>query len=303
MQIFDSIRKTEYNTSVALGFFDGVHKGHAKVINQCVNNASDNCKSVVLTFKNSPSATLGLSQKPLLTTNEHKFELFEKLNIDIVFCIDFDDIKNMSAEEFVKEVLFEKLNAKFVCTGFNYHFGKGGNATADDMLRLCKECAITAQKCEPVMFLNEAISSTRIRDCIINGEIENANAMLSYDFTLSGEIISGNHIGTTLNTPTINLSLNSDIVTPHFGVYATKVVLNNKTYIGATNIGVHPTVGGDTPVCETHLLDFSGGDLYHKHADIKLLKFIRSEHKFDSTDELMLQINKDKATILEYFGE
>lgn len=303
MQIFDSIRKTEYKTSVALGFFDGVHKGHAKVIKQCVNKAGNTCKSVVLTFKDSPSAALGFSKKPLLTTNEQKFKLFEKLNVDVVFCIDFNDIKDMSAEQFVKEILFEKLNAKFVTTGFNYHFGKGGKATAKDMITLCAQCGISAEKCEPVNFSDEAISSTRIRKCLLDGDIENANAMLSYSFTLSGEIMSGNHIGRTLNAPTINLPLNSLLVTPRFGVYATKVVLGDKTYIGATNIGVHPTVGGNTPVCETHLLDFLGGDLYHKHADVQLQKFIRTEQKFSSIDELLNQINNDKQAILEYFAK
>ncbi len=303
MQIFDSIRKTEYETSIALGFFDGVHKGHIEVIKQCIKNSNENCKAVVLTFKDSPSVALGLSHKPLLTTNEQKFKMFEALGVDVVFCIDFNYVKDMSAQQFAKEILSEKLNAKFVSTGFNYHFGKGGEATADDMLKLCKELSITAQKCEPVMFLQEPVSSTRIRECIASGDIEKANAMLSYDFTISGEIISGNHIGTKLSTPTINLPLNKAIVAPRFGVYATKAVLDKKTFIGATNIGIHPTIGGTTPVCETHLLDFAGGDLYDKHADIKLVKFIRDEKKFDSTQKLLEQINKDKETILKYFAK
>ena len=301
MLLFDTIKKTEYCTSVALGFFDGVHKGHRDVIKKAKAFSSPTCPVAVLTFKNSPALTFTGKEKPLLTTNEQKFELFESLGMDIVFCIDFDDVKDMTAQQFVSEVLYKQLNAKFVTTGFNYHFGKGGTSDADDMLSLCKELGIQANKCDPVMYENAPVSSTRIRECISAGEIESANEMLCYDFAVREQIVGGNHIGRKLDSPTINQHLTGGIVTPKFGVYATKVTVDGNTYIGATNIGTHPTVGGDTPVCETHLLDFESGDLYGKIAHTKLLKFIRPEQKFDSIAELKAQIDKDKQQILNYF--
>lgn len=298
MQIFDTLKKTEYKTSVALGFFDGVHLGHQGVIKTAVQNASENCKSVVLTFKESPSASLNKGFKPMLNTNEEKFALFESLGVDAVFCIDFEEISNLSAEDFVKVVLCDTLNAEFASVGFNYHFGKGGSATADDLGAMCNDLSIRSQTCLPVTYKGDAVSSTRIRECIINGEIEDANAMLGYNFAVSGEITSGNQIGTKISSPTINQPLSPLLITPKFGVYATRVTIEGHTYIGATNIGVHPTVGKCSPVCETHLLDFSGGDLYSLNATTELVHFIRCEQKFSNLAELMDQIEKDKTQIL-----
>lgn len=303
MQVIDHLEKTEYSTSVALGFFDGVHRGHQDVIKSAVSKAGSNCKSVVLTFDKSPYSALTNTQKPLLTTNEEKLKFFEKLGVDVVFCIDFNLIKDMSAQDFVNDILRDKLNAKYVTTGFNYHFSKGGSATADDLRDLCLKYNISAYKCPAVIYNDAPVSSTRIRECIKNGDIEDANQMLGYTFSINAKIISGNHIGAKLNSPTINQQLNDSLVTPRFGVYATCVTIDSKTYFGATNIGTHPTVGGNTPVCETHLLNFVNGDLYNKEAKTQLLKFIRPEQKFGSIDELKAQIEKDKTAISEYFSK
>lgn len=298
MQIFNTLKQTEYYTSVALGFFDGVHLGHQDVIKTAVNASSDVCKATVLTFNNSPSYILSGNKKPLLTTDEEKFKLFEKLGVEYVYCIDFNEVCSMTAEDFVREVLYDTLNAKFVIAGFNYHFGKGGNADADDLISMCHSLKMDACKRTPVKYKDEPISSTRIRECISNGEIETANAMLSYNFSITSKVTSGNHIGTTLSTPTINQPLKSEIVTPKFGVYASKVTVDDKVYLGATNIGTHPTVGKTEPLCETHLLNFDPGDLYGKNVKTELLHFIRPEKKFDSLDELKNQIQRDKDDIL-----
>ena len=301
MQIFDTIQKTEYELSVALGFFDGIHLGHRVVIGKCKENADDKLKTAVFTFKNSPSDMFSDNKKPMLTTNEEKFELLETLGVDIVYCIDFAEIMELTAKEFVQQILFEKLNTKCAVTGFNYHFGKGGTATADDLKTMCDELNIKTIKCPPQMFDGDNISSTRIRACILNGEVEKANAMLSYDFSINSPVTSGNHIGTKLNSPTINQKLSDKLIVPRFGVYATKVIIDDKTYFGATNIGTHPTVGESEPLCETHLLNFDGKSLYGKYAKTSLLKFIRPEKKFASLDELKNQIEIDKSQIEAFF--
>ncbi len=297
MQIFDTIKKTEYRTSVALGFFDGVHKGHCEVISKAVAASSASCPATVITFKNSPAITAG-KDKPLLTSNEQKFELFEKLGVEMVFCIDFNVIKNLSATDFVHDILYKTLNAEYVATGFNYHFGKGGVATADDMISLCDSLGIYACKCDPVEYEGEAISSSRIRRCIANGDIESANEMLGYNFFVDSLVVSGNHLGNTLSFPTINQKLDPCSVIPKFGVYATKVTIEGETYFGATNIGVHPTVGKCEPVCETHLLNYNGENLYDKKAHTELIRFIRKEKNFKSIEELRRQIEIDKTNIL-----
>lgn len=293
MQIFDTIIKTEYNTAVALGFFDGVHKGHQAVISECKANKNPDEKLAVFTFKDSPYNMLSATKKPLLTVNDEKFRLLESLGVEVVFCVDFSEIKDLSDESFVKDILSDKLGAKTIATGFNYHFAKGGKATCTDLKALCEKLSIKTHICEPVIYDGEAISSTRIRDCIKKGNIETANKMLGYNFSISTEITSGNHIGTKLKSPTINQSLNKILVVPKFGVYATKVTVDNKVYYGATNIGIHPTVGKTTPLCETHLLNYTGDELYGKYATTELLHFIRAEKKFDNTELLKAQIKDD----------
>ncbi len=303
MQIFDTIKKTEYNTAVALGFFDGVHKGHQAVINACKQLKKADEKLVVFTFKSSPSNTLSREKKPLLTTNDEKFKHFEALGVDIVYCVDFATVKDLSAEAFVYDILCDRLNAKSVATGFNYHFAKGGKATTEDLVTLCNNRGINTHICEPVIFDNAPISSTRIRECIKNGSIESANDMLGYNFSINSAVLRGNHIGAKLNTPTINQSLNSNLVTPKFGVYATKVTIDEVVYFGATNIGCHPTVLECAPICETHLLDFDSTNLYGKHATTELLHFVRCEQKFDNLDHLKKQIEKDKLHIKSFLTE
>ncbi len=300
MQIFNRIEKTEYNTSVALGFFDGVHIGHRSVISNAVVEADENIKSVVVTFQESPHTTLTGAKKPLLTTNEKKFKLFEQLGVDIVYCIDFNDIKDMTAQEFVDDILCDKLHALYVTTGFNYRFSKGGKADTSDLKKLCAQKGIAVYTCLPVMHGRDTVSSSRIRECIKNGDVESANSMLGYNFSISGTVVQGNHIGTKIETPTINQPLNDALVVPRHGVYASRVIINNHSYMGATNIGTHPTVGGKEVLCETHLLNFDGTNLYNKKVSVQLLRFIREEKKFDSINALKKQIELDKSEVLTY---
>ena len=301
MQVFNSITKTEYRTSIALGFFDGVHRGHAQVIKKAVENATNGVKSAVLTFKSSPFTALTGEKKELLTTNDEKFRLFEKLGVDYVFCIDFCDIKDLTAQEFVEDILCDKLQALYISSGYNYHFGKGGSAGANELKTLCNTLSVTTFTSEPVLYENEAISSTRIRECIKNGDMKSANAMLLYNYSIKGTVVKGNHIGTKIETPTINLPLSDGCIKPRFGVYASRVFVDDKVFFGATNIGTHPTVGGDEVLCETHLLDFKNDDLYSKNVEVQPLLFIRDEKKFHSIDELKSQIEKDKTEILNFF--
>lgn len=299
MRVFNSTKEYEetgLSSCVALGFFDGLHEGHKEVIKSTVKE-KDELSSVVLTFEKSPAAVLKNCEQELLLTNTKKAEMLEKMCVNSTIFVDFSSIMNMSAEQFVDEILDKELKAEKVFCGFNYHFGKSGKADTNTLKKLCEKRGIEVMVAKPVLFEDEAISSTRIRNAIKSGEIKKANAMLGYNFSITGVVEKGNEIGHTLSSPTVNIELEKGIIVPKFGVYKTKVTVEDFTYIGATNIGVHPTVGECSPICETYLFDFENKDIYGEKITVELLDFIREEKKFDSKEELKIQIEEDKELI------
>ena len=294
MAIYHSLDEyiaAEQGTSVALGFFDGVHMGHRAVIESA---ADDQLPCVVLTFGENPLRVLGKDCPPTLTDNIRKAELMTAAGADDVIFADFAQLKDLSPEDFVHEILYKKLNAKRVVCGFNYRFGSCGAGDTDTLDRLCSDCGIEVIVCEPVSVGGEQVSSSRIRELIASGDIKRANAMLGYRYAVTGDIGSGNRIGSVLGFPTVNIPMSEDMAIPRKGVYASRLTVGGESYLGATNIGVHPTVGEiDSPICETFIIDFPGGDLYGSHAVCELCEFIRGEQKFSSVDELTEQIHKD----------
>ena len=302
MKVTNSIDEYNLNNDgacVALGFFDGVHSGHRAVIGGCVAEKGDR-RSVVLTFRESPARVLGQSAPPLLSTNERKAELMAQLGVDELIFADFDAVKELSPEDFVIEILRDRLNAKKVYCGFNYHFGYRGAGDSDMLIRLCEEQGIEVIVKEPVFCGGEQVSSSLIREKIAAGEIETANKLLGYRYAVTGRIDEGNHVGSTLGFPTVNIPIGRGLTVPRYGVYASELLIDGVRYRGATNIGVHPTVSTlDMPLCETFLLDFDGGELYGKKAVCELKAFIRGEMCFDSMEELTTQIRKDCERIAE----
>lgn len=281
----------------ALGFFDGVHLGHRAVI---AGSADMGLRSVVLTFAQSPSKALGAPFQGLITDNRRKAELLTQAGAEDIIFADFGALRDMSAEDFVTEILVEKLRAKRVCCGFNYRFGKGGEGDVKRLIELCAEHGIDVEAREPVTVDGEQVSSSRIRELIASGDIKRANKMLGYRYAISGDIAGGNHLGTGMGFPTVNIPIGGELIVPRYGVYASKVTVGGREYIGATNIGVHPTVGeNDKPLCESFLLDFGGGDLYGSYAVCELCDFVRDERVFGSFDELKAQIDADCERIRE----
>lgn len=284
---------------MALGFFDGVHLGHRAVIGGCASDSAA-LKSIVLTFRESPSRVLGKQSPPLLTDNSRKAQLIEKIGADELIFADFAAIKDMSPQDFVDKILRGRLNAKKVYCGYNYRFGLNGSGDTGLLIQLCKARGIAVAVKDPVSLDGEAVSSSLIRRMIASGDLARANALLGYRFAVTGKISDGNHIGSKLGFPTVNLPFGEDTAVPRYGVYASEMLIDGERYRGATNIGVHPTVSSaEQPLCETFLLDFDGGDLYGKTAVCELTAFIRPERTFDSIDELSAQIKKDCDTILD----
>ena len=302
MKVFDGLQSYqphENGAAVALGFFDGVHLGHRAVIGGCADDKGD-LSCAALTFYESPAKALGKTAPPLLSDNRRKAELMARIGVDEVIFADFAAIRDKSPEDFVRGILRDKLNAKKVYCGFNYRFGRDGSGDIAALQKLCGEIGIEVVVKEPISVEGEQASSSAIRALIADGEIERANRMLGYRFAVGGDIGSGNHIGTAMGFPTVNLPLEDGIAVPRFGVYASIITIGGKSYRGATNIGVHPTVGAnEKPLCETFLLDFQGGDLYGERAVCELAAFIRPEKRFGSVEELTEQVKKDCETILK----
>ena len=300
MKVYHSLKEyqpQEKGVCVALGFFDGVHTGHRAVIASCAKNGG-NLPCVVLTFRESPAKALGKPAPPLLSGNRRKARLLEEAGADEVIFADFAAIKDLSPAAFVRKILCETLNAKRVYCGFNYRFGHLGAGDTAALRELCAAQGIDVCVTAPVYCGGEQVSSSLIRERIRTGEIVRANAMLGYRYAAEGAVGSGNRIGSKLGFPTVNLPTEKGVVIPRHGVYASQIAIDGVRYRGATNIGVHPTVGvSEEPLCETFLLDFDGGELYGKHAVCELIAFIRPEKHFDSLDALVAQIQADCEAI------
>lgn len=290
MKIIKTFENKEKNpTAVALGFFDGVHLGHQKVISQAVNCKKQGLVPTVFTFLDMPSAKIKERSPVLLTTNSDKAVIMEKLGVKVLYAVDFNSVRDMSASDFVEKILFEKLNAKKIFFGENYRFGKNAEGNKDFLFENCPKYGIEPVVVPAENYGGQPVSSTRIRECIRNGDVFTASKMLGRYFGVSQTIVAGNKIGRTMGTPTINQQVPPGGVLPKFGVYASAVTVKGKTYCGVTNVGVKPTVGSKIPLYETWIINFSG-DIYGEKAETLLLDFIRPEKKFENLDRLKAEI-------------
>ena len=273
-------------TAIALGRFDGIHKAHKKVITAAAN--AEGLTSGVFTFCDNP----GKSTHALLTTENEKQALIAACGIDVLVNATFLSVKDMTAEEFVRDVLKRALNAKSIFCGYNYHFGKGAQADVNTLSALCDKYGITLNCIDELSLETSTVSSTAIRQSLSDGNLSVANELLGREYSLCGKIVHGNAIGRTIDTPTLNIDVDKDKLLPAFGVYATLAHIGESTYKSVTNIGLKPTVGSDNPTVETFLLDTSG-NFYGQDVTIDLVAFLRKEVKFENLEDLKKQISKD----------
>ncbi len=290
--------KTEY--AVALGFFDGLHKAHMTVLEKTLETAhKGGFTPAVLLLDEHPRAVISGGIVPSLQQTADRDERLRKMGFTLFF-VSFREIKDMSPEEFFAEILCDRFSCKaFVC-GYNYSFGKKAAGNTDVLARLCKSRGMTLEVCPEFTVGGETVSSSFIRKAIENGEIERANEMLDFPFSFTSKVFTGDQRGRLLGSPTINQYLPEELITPKFGVYASKVYFDGKEYIGVTNIGSRPTFGVSSIRSETFIVDFSG-DLYDRDVRIELYSFIRPERKFPDGDSLKQQIAEDvKAVLLKF---
>jgi riboflavin kinase/FMN adenylyltransferase len=301
-QGFDALEKIP-NPVLTIGTFDGVHLGHQKIIQQLNEEAKKHGgESVLFTFYPHPRMVLfpdshGLK---LLQTQAEKIEKLERIGLQNVIVHPFTkEFSRLTAIEFVRDFLVNKLNVKTIVIGYDHQFGKNREGS----LELLKDLApvydfnvieIAAQDIDDVN-----VSSTKIRNALKSGNIETANAFLGEPFEMNGTVQSGKQVGRSLGYPTANLDLGNSVkIVPASGVYLVRVTIPSRAeYFGMMNIGVNPTVSDTTiPTIEVHLLDYSG-DLYGQELQVKVLSRLRDEVKFDSLEELKNQLSKDEITV------
>lgn len=292
------------NRVIALGFFDGVHKGHGALLRRAVELAEGrNAIPAAFTFDAHPTQVILGQSSPLLTTPAERADLMRRLyGIQDVIVARFDhSLMHMPWQEFVTECLIRRHGAVHLVAGHDFRFGYRGEGTPEKLKQLCTELGVGCDIIPPVEVDGIRISSSYIRTLVAQGEVERAMDFLGHPHTLTDQVRHGKKIGTRLGFPTMNLQLPAGSVVPAFGVYATRVWVDGRDYIAATNVGVRPTVGDGRPVTvEGSLMDFSG-DLYGKTVRMEFFRLIRPEQKFDSLDTLRTQIARDVQTVREYF--
>lgn len=291
----DFKRVVQKSTYVALGSFDGIHKGHLALINKSNELSRKNDSlSMVYTFKNHPRKFINKESAPkLLVTLHEKIRILEDLKVDLSSFIEFDKkFMELEPEEFI-ENLIKNYNVRGIVVGFNYRFGHKNKGDVRLLKELCDLKGLELYVIEPFTYKSEVVSSTRIRKALSEGELEDANNMLGRYFSLNGEVVSGKKIGRTINFPTANLKNNDEIILPKIGVYYTNVEVNGEIYKGITSVGNNPTVNGKNTTVETHILNFDE-DIYGKHIKLYFISKIRNEKKFNSLEELKEQLIKDK---------
>ena len=305
LKIFNSIKSFNATkpTIVTIGTFDGVHLGHQKIVAQITKNADAlNCESLVLTFFPHPRMVLQESteMKQLNTLNE-KIALLDNLGIDNLVVHPFDkEFSRLTAEEFVKKVLVDVFKIKKIIIGHDHRFGRNRTATIDDLINFGETYGFEVGQISAEEINEVSISSTKIRNALLEGNIELATNYLGYDYSLTGIIFKGKQLGRTIGYPTANITIEEDYkLIPNNGVYIAKSVLNGKTIFGMMNIGTRPTVDGTKQTIEINFFDFKQ-DLYGQKITISLLHRMRSEQKFESIDALKNQLGKDKKTALAF---
>jgi riboflavin kinase/FMN adenylyltransferase len=286
------ITKKIKNASIAFGVFDGVHLGHKKIIERMMD--IKNTKKIVLTFYNHPEDIINKNKTiRYITTRGQKEEILRNMGVEMIVYIHFnDEVKNTTADDFIKKYMLDKFDLKKVTVGFNNRFGKDGQGSGELLIQMGKRHAYDVEIVDKVCLHDEIISSTTIRKALLDGNIEKANAMLGRAFYVTSTVINGKRLGRKLGFPTANLRMPEDLVMPQNGVYLTKTIVHDSEYYSITNVGQNPTFKNHPYRIETFIIDFDE-NIYDKEIKVCFLKKIRDEKKFESLDELKKQIYND----------
>jgi riboflavin kinase/FMN adenylyltransferase len=309
MKIYHHIDEFEpvKNAVVTIGTFDGVHLGHRKIISRIKELAdASGGETVILTFFPHPRMILHPEDDniKLITTINEKASLMEQIGVDHLIITPFSrDFSNQSAEDYIRDILVNKIGTKKIVIGYDHRFGKDRRGGLDDLLHLAPIYGFDVIEI-PEQDINEvAISSTRIREALLKADIELANTFLGYPFFITGKVIRGDQIGRQIGYPTANIQIEEKYkLIPADGIFAVKVQLNDMEYKGMAYIGSRPTINGMTRNIEVNLFDFNK-EIYNETIRMEFHHFVRADVKFNGLDELKIQIAKDKEDVIRLLGD
>lgn len=292
----------EEKTAAAIGKFDGIHKGHEKLLEKIMMQKEKGLKTVIFTFDPLPAILFGQTQIKELTTRQEKEEIFERMGVDIL--IEFpltESTASMSPENFIEEILVQKMNTAYVAAGTDLSFGYKGKGDAALLKNLSGKFNFCVEIIEKVCHNKREISSSYIREEIEKGNMENAAALIGNAYSISGIVEHGNQLGRTLSMPTVNLLPDERKLLPPYGVYFSRINMDGKFYCGVTNIGSKPTVSNENrPGVETYIFGFEE-EIYDKKITVYLDHYRRPEKKFAGIEQLRAQLMEDKKAGRDYY--
>lgn len=289
-------------TAVALGNFDGIHKGHQVLISRAVETAQKKgIKSAVFTFSEHPRNVIaGSNVVHNIIYEDEKIEILEKMGVDYLFSISFREIMNLSPRDFVDRILIDTFCIDTAVCGFNFTYGFKAAGTAD-MLEGLAAGRFGVSVVDPVMVDGDVVSSTLIREKIFAGDVEAVPQLLGRNFTIRGVVIHGNEVGRTIGFPTCNIVIDETMAALPNGVYMTYCYVEGERFCSITNVGNKPTVGEYAKNIETNIYDFDR-DIYDKRITVEFIRKIRDEKKFSGLEELTSQIRTDSDLVRKYHG-
>ena len=307
MLVVSSVEQIKTPTAIALGNFDGIHQGHQVVLQPIIDvpplGEYSKIYSSVVSFSPHPREFFSGGKLQLLTPIPQKAEILSNLGIEQLVLLPFNrDLASLSPQQFVEQILVEQLQAKLISVGSDFRFGYQRKGTGEDLKNIAAGFGITVLlnsllKSHNRNNVSMRVSSSLIRQALSQGEMSTANMMLGRPYSLIGKVVTGQQLGRTIGFPTANLQLPREKFLPRYGVYSVDVLLGQTEIKGVMNIGCRPTVAGESPSIEVHLLNWSG-DLYGQTLKVNLLKFLRPEQKFPSVEALKQQITKDCQSVL-----
>ena len=290
MQIITGIDFKLENSSVSLGKFDGIHRGHRFLLDRIKEQKE--CIPTVFTFETNPAV-------PKVYTQKEKNWILQKMGISREIIFPFNETtKSMSPEEFIEEILVKQMDVKYICVGKDFRFGRNREGDIHTLEAYKEKFGYQLETYDKLTYEDEIISSTRVRDLMDSEELPLLNELLGEPYFVMGEVLHGNALGRTMNMPTANLLPDGEKKLLPYGVYATTVQVRDKLYFGVTNIGKKPTIGEYAVGVETYIMDFSE-DIYGETIQVFFHDFIRSEYKFENVEALFAQIEKDKELARE----
>ncbi|WP_305045105.1 bifunctional riboflavin kinase/FAD synthetase [Geoalkalibacter sp.] len=299
MQVINDLSRIEQpfpHAVLTLGNFDGVHLGHREIFRRVVHRAREHDgTAIVFSFWPHPLRVLAPHQElRLINTYEEKVRLIAASCIDVLLCPPFTrDLAALTPEQFVKQVLVDRIGVRHIVVGYDYRFGRGRAGDVDLLKKLGQEHGFEVEVMAPIAQGQAVYSSTRVRELVRKGEVREVVGLLGRHFNLEGRVVHGDHRGTSLGFPTANLATDKELL-PAAGVYAVKARHRGRTYDAVANIGLKPTFGGDALCIEVHLLDFSG-NLYGESLRLYFFERLRAEQRFDGVDALREAIRADIA--------